>query len=301
MKLGAALLAILLAGVLCLAATAQTQPPAQQAAPPQPATAVGKAPQAKTQAEFQAYQAVMAKSQDADAMDKAADDFAAKFPDSDLRVLLYRAVMHNYTMAGNSQKILESGLKVLSLDKDDPEALIGVAEVQGEHTSPADLDRNQRMQQALDNAQHALKTIDTDLPVPAGTPADRVDAYKRYLRSTAWAIVGSIQYKREQFADAETSLRQSIDADPQEPDAVVILRLALALDQQKKYPEALQEANRAVALTKEDSEIGKTARTERDRLVIETTGGNSSANGAPPAAAAPPNASAPQSATTPSH
>lgn len=295
MKLGAALLAILLAGVLCLAATAQTQAPAQQAAPPQPATAVGKAPQAKTQAEFQAYQAVMAKSQDADAMDKAADDFAAKFPDSDLRVLLYRAVMHNYTMAGNSQKILESGLKVLSLDKDDPEALIGVAEVQGEHTSPADLDRNQRMQQALDNAQHALKTIDTDLPVPAGTPADRVDAYKRYLRSTAWAIVGTIQYKREQFGDAETSLRQSIDADAQEPDAVVILRLALALDQQKKYPEALQEANRAVTLTKEDSEIGKTARTERDRLVIETTGGNSSANGAPPTA------SAPQSATTPSH
>ena len=288
MKLGVAILAMSWMGMLALAANPQ--------APAEPSTSLpGKAPvQAKTQAEFEAYQAVMAKSQDADAMEKAADDFAAKFPQSDLRVLLWRAVMHDYTAAGNSEKILETGLKVLTLDKDDPEALIGVAEVQGEHTSPTDLDRNQRMQQATDNAQHALKTIDTDLAVPAGTRADKVDAYKRYLRSTAWAIVGTIQYKREQFPDAETSLRQSIDADPQEPDPVVILRLALALDQQKKYPQALEEANRAVALTKEDGELGKTARNERDRLMIET-GGSSSANGAPPPAAAP------QGAAVPSH
>lgn len=287
MKLGAAILAIGLIGMLVLPAQAQSPAPAQPS-PPSP----GKAPvQAKTQAEFEAYQAVMAKSQDGDAMEKAADDFSAKFPDSDLRILVYRGVMHNYTSAGNSEKILETGLKVLRLDKDDPEALIGVAEVQGEHTSPTDLDRNQRMQQAMDNAQHALKTIDTDLAVPAGTAADKIDGYKRYLRSTAWAIVGTIQYKREQYPDAETSLRQSIDADPQEPDAVVILRLALALDQQKKYPEALQNANRAVDLTREDAELGKTARYERDRLAgLIGAGGNSSAAGAPPTVAAPPGA-----------
>src|SRR5215469_18771372 len=194
MKFGALILAMGLMGMLGLGAKAQSQAPAQPSTQPS-----GKAPvQAKTQAEFTAYQEVMAKSQDAEAMEKAADDFAAKFPQSELRLLVFRAVMHNYTSAGNSEKILESGLKVLSLDKDDPEALIGVAEVQGEHTSNTDLDRDQRMQQAIDNAQHALKTMDTDLAVPAGTAVDKVDAYKRYLRSTAWAIVGSVQYKREQ-------------------------------------------------------------------------------------------------------
>lgn len=300
MKLGAAILAIGLMSTLALRANPQSQAPAQPSTQP-----AGKAPvQAKTQAEFEAYQAVMAKSQEADAMDKAADEFAAKFPQSDLRLLLYRAVMHNYTSAGNSEKILECGLKVLSLDKDDPEALIGVAEVQGEHTSPTDLDRTQRMLQAIENAQHALKTIDSDLAVPAGTAADRVDAYKRYLRSTAWAIVGTIEYKREQFSDAETSLRHSIDADPAEPDAVVILRLALALDQQKKYPQALEQVNRAVNLTPEDTEIGRTARKERDNLVFETKGnsaasgaspgGSSAASDAPPAAAAPPGAASPR-------
>jgi len=210
-------------------------------------------------------------------MEKSADDFAAKFPDSNVRVLLYRAAMSSYQSAGNSQKMMEVGQKVLNIDKDDPEALIGVAEVLEEHTAPTDLDRDQRSNQAISYAQHALETMDTDLAVPAGTPQDKLDAYKKYLRSTALAIMGTVQYKREQYADAEGNLRKAIDADSANPDPVVILRLALALDQQKKYADALQQASRAVELTQEGTEVGKMARTERDRLVIETKGTNAEA------------------------
>lgn len=303
-----------------------TAQPGAQAQTAQPAQPSGRPPvQAKTQAEFQAYQTAIGNAQNPDAMEKAADSFAAQFPTSDLRVLLYRAAMHSYQSAGNSQKMMEMGLKVLAIDRDDPEALIGVAEVQEEHTSPTDLDRDQRMTQAITSAQHALETIDTDLAVPAGTPPARVEDYKKYLRATALTIIGTIQYKKEQYADAETTLRKAIDADPSNPDAVVILRLALALDQEKKYPEALEQANRAVELTKEDTDIGKMARNEHDRLVLQTgkgstTGGAPSgnvpaeavpggappANGAPgsttpPANTAPPPASAPQSSPPPSH
>jgi len=84
-----------------------------------------------------------------------------------------------------------------------------------------------------------------------------VDGYKAYLRSTAYSIIGTLQYKREKFADAEISLRKSIDAYPAQPDPVAVLRLALALDKQEKYPEALKEANHAVDLTKEGTNVGK--------------------------------------------
>jgi tetratricopeptide (TPR) repeat protein len=286
---------LLMAGLALLAAPADSQSsPTQSTAPP---AAKGQV-QAKTQAEYDAYQAIKNKPQSAEEFQKAVDDFSSRFPDSNLRVPLYRALMKSYQQVDDPDKMMASGLKVLAIDKDDPEALIVVAEIQEEHTGPMDLDREQRMDQSVGNAQHALQTIDSDLAAPAGTPADRLEAYKRYLRSTALAIVGTIQYKRAQYAEAEITLKKAIDVDASNPDSVVVLRLALALDQQRKYPEALQQASRAVDLTKDDTEVGKAARSERDRLLAET-GGNNSQQTAPSANA--PDATAPNSgaASTP--
>src|SRR6185437_9642920 len=132
---------------------------------------------ARTHEEYVAYQEAIAKKQDAEQMAKAAADFASKFPDSDVRVLLYRASMKSYRTAGEPEKMMEAAQKVLELDKDDPEALLSLAEVQEEHTTAMDLDRGQRMEQALANAQHALSTIDSDLIVPVGTSQEREQAY----------------------------------------------------------------------------------------------------------------------------
>lgn len=222
--------------------------------------------QAKTHDEYVAYQTAIANKQDPEAMAKAAADFAAKFPESDCRVLLYRATMKSYRTAGEPEKMMEAALKVLELDTDDPEALLSVAEVQEEHTTAMDLDRGQRMEQALANAQHALKTMDTDLIVPVGTPAERVEVYKKYLRASALGIIGTVQYKEEKYAEAEASLRQAIEADPANVDSVIVLRLALALDQQKKYEDALTQANRAIELSKDGTEVARVAKNERDRL-----------------------------------
>jgi tetratricopeptide (TPR) repeat protein len=180
--------------------------------------------------------------------------------------------------------MMDMGRKVLNIDKDDPEALIGVAQVLEEQTSQTDLDKEQRQAQGLDNATHALKTIDTDLAVPAGTPPDKVEAYKKYLRSTALAIMGTIYYKQTNYAEAEAKLRNAVEADTANPDPVIILRLALSLDQQKKYPEALEQAKRAVELTQDNTDVGKMARNERDRLLIQTgTPASTPQSPAPPA------------------
>lgn len=262
-----------------------TSPPSNQTQPAAPTE--GRPPvRTKTKEEYQAYQMAISNQLIPDAMEKAADDFAAKFPTSDVRVLLYRAAMSSYQTAGNPQKMMDMGLKILDIDKDDPEALIGVAEVLEERTAPTDLDRGPREAQVIDHATHALKTIDTDLAVPAGIPPERVASYKKYLRSTAFALLGSIYYKQQNYPEAEAKLRNALDADPATQDPVVALRLALALDQQKKYPDALQQANRAVELTKENTDIGNIARNERDRLIVQT-------GGTPTPAPAPANAATP--------
>jgi tetratricopeptide (TPR) repeat protein len=257
-----------------------------------PAPPQGKRPpQAKTQPEYDAFNAAMANQKDPAAVEKAADDFATKFPDSELRVLLYKQAMRGYQGANNGDKMSEMAQKLLKFDPDDPEALVAAAEVIAERTRSTDLDKDQRFDQATKYAQHALETVDTDVPTPAGVAQSQIDAYKGLLRSSAYSVLGTIEYGQEKYPDAEGYFRKSIDAYPAQPDPVVMLRLALSLDKQARYPDALKEANRAVELTQEGTAAGTTARHERDRL-LQLTGGN-------PGSSSPAPASKPQAGATP--
>ena len=239
---------------------AQTPPAGQAAAP-----AGKRPPQAKTQPEFDAYKAAVAITDPA-AQEKAADDFATKFPDSELRPLLYKAVLHSYQQANNADKMMAMSQKVLSFDPDDPEALLGVAQVLAERTHDTDLDKDQRIAEARKDAQRALVTAETDIP-SAGAPAEQLNAFKAFLRSEAYAILGTLDFNAKAWADAEGNLRKSIDAFPQQVDPVAVFRLSVALDMQNKYPEALKYANQAVDLTKPGTGAGDAARKEKDRLI----------------------------------
>jgi tetratricopeptide (TPR) repeat protein len=307
MKRAAMVLAVLAVAAF---AVAQQQTPTQQK---QPAGAAGttqqgaagpaapqgkRPPQAKTQPEFEAYNAAIANQKDPAAMEKAADDFAAKFPESELRALLFKAAMRAYQNANNGDKMLEESQKLLKLDPDDPEALIASAEVTAERTRDTDLDKDQRYAKATKDAQHALETIDTDIPVPANIPQAQIDAYKGLLRSSSYSILGTIQYDQEKYADAEGYFHKSIDAYPAQPDPVVVLRLALALDKQGKYQDALTQANKAVDLTPEGTNAGTTARHERDRL-MQLTGSTIPAVSNPAPASKPPANAAPNTVPPP--
>jgi tetratricopeptide (TPR) repeat protein len=278
MKRAAVILAISFAaftGAQSNGQTAQQNPPAAagQAAAP----AARRPPQAKTQQEFDAYNAAAANTDPA-AMEKAADDFAAKFPNSEIRILLYQTAMRLYQNANNGEKTEAMGRKVLSFDADNPEALVTVAEVIAERTRDTDIDKDQRYAEGASMAQKATQTINTDVAAfPAGTTQEKIDAYKGFLLSNAYSILGALEFKKENYPAAQEDLQKSIDAFPSNPDPVVVLRLALAIDkqatatvdqdkQQKLYAEALKVARRAVEMTQDNTPIGTPARSERDRL-----------------------------------
>jgi tetratricopeptide (TPR) repeat protein len=247
---------------------AQNPPAGQAAAAPQ-----GKRmPAAKTQPEFEAYKAAIALTDPA-AIEKAANDFATKFPDSELRPMLYKDAMQRYQQANDADKMMEMARKALTYDPDDPEALVGVAQVLAERTRETDLDRDQRLDEAKKDADRALVTVDTDIPT-TGYPPEKLAAYKGFLRSEAYAVLGKLASDAKNWPEAESNLRKSIDALPEQPDSIAVLRLAVALDMQGKIPEALKYANQAVELTKDrpDSGAGKAARDEQDRLTKLSAG-----------------------------
>jgi tetratricopeptide (TPR) repeat protein len=250
------------------APTGQSSQPAQSAQPAgQAAAPTGKRPpKVNSQEEFAAYKAAAALT-DGPALEKAADDFAAKYPDSELRPLLYRSAMQRYQMVNSADKLLEMARKVLAIDPDDPEALVSISQVLAERTRDTDLDRDQRLAESRKNAERALVTVDTDIPT-SGYPPEQLASYKGYLRSEAYAVLGKLSSDAKNWPDAEAELRKSIDAFPQQVDSIAVLRLAVALDMQNKIPEALKYADQAVELTKDrpDSGAGKAARDEKDRL-----------------------------------
>jgi tetratricopeptide (TPR) repeat protein len=252
---------------------ASGQPAAGQAAAGQAAAPQGKRPPAaKTQPEFEAYKTAIALPDPA-ASEKAADDFAAKFPDSELREVLYKAAMQKYQQANNADKMTEMAQKSLAIDPDDPEALVAVAQVMAERTRDTDLDKDQKLAEAKKDAERALVTIETDVPT-SGYPPDKIDQFKRYIKSEAYAVLGTLASNAKNYPEAESNLKKSIDIFPEQVDSVAVLRLAVALDMQNRVPDALKYANQAVDLTKDrpDSPAGKAARAEQDRLTKLSSG-----------------------------
>jgi tetratricopeptide (TPR) repeat protein len=287
MKRIAIMIAMLGIAAWSLGQNTSTPAPAKsgQAAAPAAAAPQGKRPpQAKTQPEFDAYKAAAALTDPA-AQEKNADDFATKFADSELRVVLYKAAMHGYQQANNGEKMMDMANKVLKYDPDDPEALLGVAQVLAERTRDTDLDKDQKLAEARKDAERALVTAETDIPT-AGAPPERLEAYKGFLRSEAYAVLGTISFNQKAWPDAETNLHKSIDAFPQQPDAIAVFRLAVAFDMEGKYADATKYCNQAVELTKEGTPAGDAARQERDRL-LKLTGGSAAPAPAQPAPAPP--------------
>jgi tetratricopeptide (TPR) repeat protein len=260
---------------------AQTTAPAQPQAPATPPHKIP--PSAKSADEYAAYNAA-ASNPDTAAAEKAADDFAQKYPQSDLRGLLYGTIMRRYQQANDYEKILETARKVLTYEPNDPVALVMAATVLAERTRESDLDRDERYDEAVKYAQKALDTVNTDLMAPINTTGAQLESYKKALSSMAHSAIGMVDLDRKNDAGAAQEFQQSITLSPPgEVDPLTYLRLALAQDHLKQYPEALTSANKAVDSSPANSPVATLAKQEVDRLT-KLTGGTSPtpANNNPP-------------------
>jgi hypothetical protein len=245
--------------------TREGQSDSKTATPPQMSANGKPMPQAKTQDEFKAYQEAASKTGAAE-IEAGAEAFSAKFPQSELRVLLYRKAMYDYQNSNNVDKTVAMAKKIISIDPNSPEALVTFATVTAQSTRETDLDRDERLNEAAADATKALETIDTDLLIPANAPPDRVQAYKTSMRAMAYDALGTVAMVKKDYPTAETNLRKSAEMNAQ-PDPVTWLRLSVALDQQKKYPQALEAANKAVQYSADSPQANNLAKTERDRLL----------------------------------
>lgn len=266
---------LLLTVSFALAQNNQNQKPADQkqtnpnftlgaAQTPSQPPAAKRQPQAKSKPEYDAYVALIA-IQDPAAMEKAADDFVAKYPDSELKGAVYQRAMVSFQQAGNDDKTMDMGRKSLTFNPDDPTVLVALADTLVQGTHETDLDKDDRLAEATKFAQHSLETVG-DFPAPPNMPAEQVTAIKNDLRSAAYAAIGAAAYTNKKYADAETNFKQALQMTPNNPDPTTMLRLALSLDKEGKYPEALDMSNKILAIPNVDARVSQLATQEKDRL-----------------------------------
>jgi tetratricopeptide (TPR) repeat protein len=270
------------------------QPPAgQQQAPPsasQPGAAPQQGaqqpaaphagPQPKTKEEYDAFVALQNEPDPVKA-EEAAHAFEQKFPQSELKGMAYQQLMAKYQRANNADKTLEAGRKALEYDPNAAIALITVASVIAERTRDTDLDAQEKFTEGKKNAERAVQLIDSKQWAPPQLNPQQLDAVK----SMAYVAIGAMELNQKNDAGAEQALRKAIDLNQIQPDAVTFLRLALALDHQKKYNDALVAANRAVDLAGNEPAVREKAMQEQTRLKQLTGAGTGATTTPAPGAA----------------
>ena len=282
-------------------ATPQTQSgastPAQGTPQTPPANGSHKLLQPKSQAEYQAYLDASSKTDPAQA-EAAANDFATKYPDSELRTALYTRLMNLYAQANNTDKVIDLGRKAIAADPTNPIPLVQVASAMAESTRDTDLDREQRLAEAAKDAQAALDNLDTGLLLPANADPVRVEGAKRSIRTMAYDTLGMVSLNRGDYASAEQNLQKAIAESQANPEAVLYLRLSVAQDKLKQYPQALDSANKAVQYAKEGSVAQSLAKQQQERLQ-KLTGAQAPAGSTATPSPAPAPSPQPNASSTP--
>jgi tetratricopeptide (TPR) repeat protein len=265
--------AVLLLSALTLAQATQpapqNPPPANTpAAPPQGAEApkTAKVPEAKTQEEFAAYQAAVGQA-DIAAAETAADEFAKKYPDSELRTDMYTRIMQKYYQSNNPEKVVQIGRKILAIDPNNNMALVISATALAETSKETDLDRDEKFAEAIKYADAAIKGMDSMLP-PPNVAAEQFSALKNLLLSMAFSSKGYIEMSRKNYPASEENFQKAVDINTSQPDPTLFLRLAVTQDNQKKYAPALANTNKAIQLAESqgNTAVANLGKGERDRL-----------------------------------
>ena len=270
--------------------------PAATGAQAQPSSGAKKLPEAKSQEEFKAYQDAASKTNPAE-MAAAADAFAAKFPNSELREILYVRAMNLYQQGDNAEKEIDMGRKAIALDPTDPQPLIHVASALAETTRDTDLDRQDRLNEGAKDAQAAIDNIETGLRIPPSASPEQVAAVKTSIVAMGYETLGVIEINQKDYATAEQNLLKAAETRKGSPDASVYLRLSVAQDNLGKYPQALDSANKAVQLAPPGTVVQSLAKQQQSRLQKLVAAGPPAGSATPPAAAKP--ATTQPSGTTP--
>ncbi len=200
------------------------------------------------------------------ASETAANGFAAKYPDSNLRTYLYSRAMRNYELENNPAGTLAMAQKVLGLEPNNALALVLTATVLADQLESTDADRAKKVEVIRKNATHGIESVGNGFIPPAAATPEQAAVYRTTLQSMAYSALGIMELKTGEDAKAEQDLTRAAVLTKITPDPFIWYHLALAQDHRKKYAAALNSVQQALQLASANPQLQRLAEIEFDRL-----------------------------------
>lgn len=248
----------------CVALSAQEESQPRPAAP-QPDSS-RRVLMAKTRDEFEAYQRA-AQQPNLRMADANAQDFAVRFPESELRAALFQTLMLKHQSANDAEAALADAERVLLIDPNNVVALVTAANALSERTLPTSQPSQQRLDQAMRFAERGLDILKSESLQPS---SDQTARFRGVLMSLAHAALGNVYLLRQDAASAEKHLAAAAGSSPA-PSALVLYRLAVAQRLLKRYDEALQTIDKASAAANESHDLLMADRVKQEKNVLAKT------------------------------
>lgn len=208
----------------------------------------GQMPEFKSQEEIDAFMKIQSGASVEEGASAGAD-FIAKFPQSDAVALASYMTMLFYQQLNNFDSMLLYGGIVLDSNPAPgvkAGTLISLANAIPTRTREFDLDKEEKLGKAEDYAKEAMALIPTLTKLDPNMTDDDWLSTKMEFMSQCHEAIGAVHLKRQNFPEAETSLRKALEMAPT-PVPFTMYNLATALSKQGKNDEASELADRCTA------------------------------------------------------
>jgi tetratricopeptide (TPR) repeat protein len=229
------------------------------------ATSDNGRPQARSEQEREDYLTASAAAKGA-ALEAAANDFAARYPESELRVYLYAQSMLQFQTENDAPRLLAAAQKVLALSPNHSVALALSALALADNLEATDPDRANKVEEIKRRGNRAIHGVQTGYAPPASATPEQAAQYRRMVQSLAYSALGIMRLKTGDDAGAEKDLINALALNKIRPDPYLWYHLALAQDHRRQYSAALNSVEQALQLASSNPELQKLAEIEHDRL-----------------------------------
>lgn len=250
---------------------------AMQAAPAQPKAAAPAGPKVQSPQEAKALQAIVAAMRNPattpQAMDAQITQFNTQFPTSEYATTVNDIAVQFFHAHQDYNRTLQYGENALKKDPNSLFILLQLGSDIPSNVKDTDLDKDQRLKEAEDYNQRALKIAQNLSDTFNGRPLNpqQKQGIQNMVTGSVHSNMGQIDLDRKQYSNAVKEYQAALPLDAPPVAAVDYYHLALAQEGLKDFAGANASLDKAIANDAQNPNVGELAKVEKQKIARQTS------------------------------